>query len=84
MINEIFKPYILAIENKEKKAKIQLIGSILDNYKINKPHLVNGDTFDALYMLEIPCLIDILDSLIRDMYIDINSNIDRLNNNLKP
>ena len=64
--------------NKEKQTKTELIGCILDNYRETAPHLVNGDTFDMLYSLEMYQLNDILSDLISNLYTEINHQLERL------
>lgn len=64
--------------NKEKQTKTELIGCILDNYRETAPHLVNGDTFDMLYSLEMYQLNDILSDLISNLYAEINHQLERL------
>lgn len=65
--------------NRERNEKINVIGCILDNYRQTSPHLVNGDTFDALYDLEMYQLNDILSDLISNLYAEINHQLERIN-----
>lgn len=64
--------------NRERSAKIDVIGCILDNYRTLWPHLVNGDTFDMLYDLEMYQLNDILSDLISNLYAEINHQLERI------
>ena len=66
--------------NRERQAKNELIGCILDNYRETAPHLVNGDTFNTLYDLEMYQLNDILSDLISDLYANINHQLERIKN----
>lgn len=65
--------------NRERTAKIDVIGCILDNYRKNSPHLVNGDTFNTLYELEMYELNDILSDLISNLYAEIHHQLERIN-----
>jgi len=64
--------------NREKQAKTDLIGCIIDNYRETAPHLVNGDTFNQLYDLEMYQLNDILSDLISQMYANIQYQLERI------
>jgi hypothetical protein len=66
--------------NKERQAKIDVIGCIIDNYRETAPHLVNGDTFDMLYELELYQLNDILSDLISNLYAEIHYQLERAKN----
>jgi len=61
----------------ERNTKIELIACILDNYKDNSPHLLNGDTFDMLYDLDIAQLNDIIGDLISNMFAEIHFQLER-------
>lgn len=61
----------------ERSTKIELIGCILDNYKDNSPHLLNGDTFDCLYNQDIAQLNDIIGDLISNLFAEIAYQLDR-------
>jgi len=52
----------------ERKEKLSVIACIIDDYREIAPHLVNGDTFDALYELEMYELNDILSDLTSAMF----------------
>lgn len=64
----------------EKREKINVISCILDNYRETAPHLVNGDTFDMLYSLEMYQLNDILSDLISNLYAEIHHQLERIKN----
>jgi hypothetical protein len=63
--------------NRERQAKTDLIGCIIDNYRETAPHLVNGDTFDMLYNMEMYQLNDILSDLISELYANIEQQLER-------
>ena len=63
--------------NRERQAKTELIGCIIDNYRETAPHLVNGDTFNQLYDMEMYQLNDILSDLISNLYAEINHQLER-------
>ena len=62
----------------EKKAKLDAISCILDNYRETAPHLVNGDTFNQLYDMELYELNDILSDLISNLHAEIWHKIENL------
>lgn len=61
----------------ERKAKFDVIACILDNYRETAPHLVNGDTFNQLYDMEMYQLNDILSDLISNLYAEIHHQLER-------
>ena len=64
--------------NRERQAKTELIGCILDNYRETAPHLANGDTFNQLYDMEMYQLNDILSDLISNLYAEIANQLERI------
>lgn len=61
----------------ENRAKMDAITCILDNYRETAPNLVNGDTFNQLYDMDISQLNDILSDLISNLYAEINHQLER-------
>lgn len=59
---------LIHMMEEQKTAKLSAIACILDNYTLTNPNLVNGDTFDQLYDLELFELNDILSDLISQMF----------------
>ncbi len=52
----------------ERKAKLDAIGCILDNYRLTSPNIDLNQAFNDLYELELHELNDILSDLISEMY----------------
>lgn len=69
---------LIQLMNDEKNAKIQVIGCIMDNYKVTSPRIFNWDTFCQLYELNLHALNIILDNLINEMTANINYQLERL------
>lgn len=65
--------------NRERSAKIDVIGCILDNYRINSPQIDLNQAFNDLYELEMYQLNDILSDLISNLYAEINHQLERIN-----
>lgn len=61
----------------ERKAKIDVIGCIIDNYTINKPQIDLNQAFNDLYDLEMYQLNDILSDLISNLYAEIHHQLER-------
>ena len=68
--------------NRDRQAKTELIGCILDNYRETAPNLVNGDTFNQLYDMEMYQLNDILSDLISNLYAEIAHQLERVKNRI--
>lgn len=64
----------------ERKAKIDVIGCILDNYAITKPNIDLNQAFNDLYDLDLYQLNDILSDLISNLYAEINHKLERIKN----
>lgn len=52
----------------ERKAKLDAIGCILDNYRITSPNMDLNQAFNDLYELDLFQLNDILSDLISEMF----------------
>lgn len=52
----------------ERKAKLDAIGCILDNYRLTSPNIDLNQAFNDLYELDLFQLNDILSDLISEMY----------------
>lgn len=52
----------------ERKAKLDAIGCILDNYALTSPNIDLNQAFNDLYELELHELNDILSDLISEMF----------------
>lgn len=61
----------------ERKAKIDVIACILDNYAITKPQIDLNQAFNDLYDLEMYQLNDILSDLISNLYAEIHHQLER-------
>lgn len=64
--------------NKERQAKINVIGCILNNYRQTSPQIDLNQAFNDLYDLEMYQLNDILSDLISNLYAEINHQLERL------
>ena len=62
----------------EKRAKISVIGCILDNYKETNHNIDLNNAFNELYDLDLHELNDILSDLISDLYAQINQNLSKI------
>jgi len=64
----------------EKKAKLDVIACILDNYTITNPQIDLNQAFNDLYDLDLYQLNDILSDLISNLYAEINHQLERIKN----
>jgi hypothetical protein len=64
----------------EKKAKLEVIACILDNYRITSPQIDLNQAFNDLYELELYQLNDILSDLISNLYAEIHQKLERIKN----
>ena len=64
----------------ERKAKIDVIACILDNYRITNPQIDLNQAFNDLYELELYQLNDILSDLMSNLYAEIHQELERIKN----
>jgi hypothetical protein len=64
----------------EKKAKLDVIACILDNYRLTKPQIDLNQAFNELYELDLYQLNDILSDLISNLYAEIHQKLERIKN----
>tara|TARA_R110002126_G_scaffold75226_1_gene187498 strand:- start:808 stop:1056 length:249 start_codon:yes stop_codon:yes gene_type:complete len=64
----------------EQREKINVIGCILDNYRLTKPQIDLNQAFNDLYELDLFQLNDILSDLISNLYAEINHQLERIKN----
>jgi hypothetical protein len=64
----------------ERKAKIEVIACILDNYRLTKPNTDLNQAFNELYELDLYQLNDILSDLISNLYAEIAHQLERVKN----
>jgi len=63
----------------ERKAKLDAIGCILDNYKLNNPSIDLNEAFNTLYDMEMYQLNDVLSDLISETFAQIQLQLERVN-----
>lgn len=68
MTNPHLKLKLNRMMAEEKKAKLDAIACILDNYKLTSPNIDLNQAFNELYELDLFQLNDILSDLISEMY----------------
>ena len=61
----------------EQREKINVIGCILDNYRLTKPNTDLNQAFNELYELDLYQLNDILSDLISNLYAEIHHQLER-------
>ncbi len=64
----------------ERKAKLEVIACILDNYRLTKPQTDLNQAFNDLYELDLYQLNDILSDLISNLYAEIHQKLERIKN----
>jgi len=64
----------------ERKAKLDVIACILDNYTITSPQIDLNQAFNDLYDMEMYQLNDILSDLISNLYAEINHQLEKIQN----
>ena len=64
----------------EKREKINVIGCIIDNYRLTKPNTDLNQAFNDLYELDLYQLNDILSDLISELYAEIHFQLERVKN----
>lgn len=64
----------------EQKARIDIIGCILDNYRVTQPNIDLNQAFNELYELDIYQLNDVLSDTISNLHAEILIQLERIKN----